>query len=172
MMAMQSKFATKVPVPYALTAEEAQEAFNEGLRRHMENEASGMIGRNGGPSHGVAALRVHILGATGEMAVASYLDLKDFLFQDRYARRGSCDLPGIDVKTRSRHYYDLIVQRDESPEKKFVLVTIESQKILLHGWCYGREAMQKRFLADPARNRPAYFVPQKQLRNIAALANG
>jgi hypothetical protein len=95
--------------------------------------------------------------------------MKDALYQEKEARRGSDDLPGIDVKTRSKHKYDLIVQKNESVDKKFVLVTIENKTILLHGWCYGKDAMKEAFWADPARNRPAYFVPKDQLRPIDTL---
>jgi hypothetical protein len=65
-----------------------------------------------------------------KMAVASYLGLKEHLFKETEAKRGSNDLPGIDVKTRSKLRYDLIVQKQEDPRKKFVLVTIENQKNL------------------------------------------
>jgi hypothetical protein len=102
--------------------------------------------------------------------VASYLGLKHELFKETEARQGSDDLPGgIDVKTRSKHSYDLIVQKRENPEKRFVLVTIESQKTLIHGWCYGREAMDGRYWADPARGRPAYFVPKEYLHPMETL---
>jgi hypothetical protein len=76
---------------------------------------------------------------------------------------------GIDVKTRSKSRYDLIVQKHENPSKRFVLVTIENQQTLLHGWCYGHEALQEQYWADPARGRPAYFVPKEALRSIDEL---
>jgi hypothetical protein len=63
----------------------------------------------------------------------------------------------------------LIVQKGADLRKKYVLVTIENQKTLLHGWCYGEEAMQDKFWADPARGRPAYFVPQSTLREMNTL---
>jgi hypothetical protein len=104
------------------------------------------------------------------VAVASYLGLKEHLFRETEAKRGSDDLPGgIDVKTRSKAAYDLIVQRNESPDKKFVLVTVENQQTLIHGWCYGHEALQEQYWADPARGRPAYFVPKEALRSIDEL---
>jgi hypothetical protein len=96
--------------------------------------------------------------------------MKEHLFKETEARRGSDDLPGgIDVKTRSKSRYDLIVQKGSDARKKYVLVTIESQKTLLHGWCYGEEAMQERFWADPARGRPAYFVGKEHLRPMETL---
>jgi hypothetical protein len=157
------------PIEICLTEEERKQAMDEGMRRQAVNEAKGLRGRNNGPRFGGKALEVHMLGAAGEMAVASYLGMKDALYQEKEARRGSDDLPGIDVKTRSKHKYDLIVQKNESADKKFVLVTIENKTIFLHGWCYGKDAMKEAFWADPARNRPAYFVPKDQLRPIDTL---
>ena len=158
------------PIEFIFTDEERRLAMEEGHRRQAVNEARGLRGRNRGPWQGDKALQAHLLGAAGEMAVASYLGLKHGLFQEKEAKRGSADLPGnIDVKTRSKHLYDLIVQRSESQEKRFVLVTIENQKTLLHGWCYGEEAMQDRFWADPARGRPAFFMPQSELRSMESL---
>ena len=160
------------PISFVFTEEERKLATEEGMRRQGVNEAKGLRGRNGGAWTGNKALDIHLLGAAGELAVASHLGLKHELYRETEARRGSDDLPGIDVKTRSRHSYDLIVQKQENPDKKFVLVTIENQVTLLQGWCYGREAMQEEYWADPAKGRPAYFVPQKTLRGIDTLNYG
>jgi hypothetical protein len=157
------------PIVFTFTEEERGLAMEEGHRRQAVNEAKGLRGRNRGPRFGDKALEVHLLGAAGEVAVASYLGMKHELFKEKEARRGSEDLPGIDVKTRSRHSYDLIVQKGEDPRKKFVLVTIEKQTTLLHGWCYGEEAMKDEHWADPARGRPAYFVEKEHLRSMESL---
>jgi hypothetical protein len=151
------------PIEFIFTEQERRQAMEEGLRRQGLNESRGLRGRNGGAWKGSKALDIHLLGAAGEVAVASYLGMKEHLFKETEARRGSDDLPGIDVKTRSRHSYDLIVQRQSDPNKKFVLVTIEGRQTLIHGWCYGKDAMQNQFWKDPARGRPAYFVPQNFL---------
>ena len=144
--------------------------MDEGMRRQAVNEAKGLRGRNGGASFGSKALDIHLLGAAGEMAVASYLGMKHELYKEVEAKRGSDDLPGIDVKTRSKSRYDLIIQKNEDPSKKFVLVTIENQQTFLHGWCYGRQGMDARYWADPARGRPAYFVPQSALHPMETLS--
>jgi hypothetical protein len=162
-------FFMPTPIEFVFSDEERQQAMEEGLRRQGFNESKGLRGRNGGAWKGSKALDIHLLGAAGEMAVASYLGLKEHLYQETEARRGSDDLPGMDVKTRSKNSYDLIVQRQSDPNKKFVLVTIESQRTLLHGWCYGHEAMQEQFWADPARGRPAYFVGKEHLRSMETL---
>ena len=106
----------------------------------------------------------------GEVAVAYYLGLESHLFTEQTAKRGTPDLPGdIEVKTRSRHSYDLIVQRNERPDKKLVLVTIQGSTIFLHGWCVAGDVMREEFWADPAGGRPAFFVPKQHLSDIAHL---
>ena len=159
------------PVEFVFTEEERQQAVAEGLRRQGFNESKGLRGRNGGAWKGSKALDIHLLGAAGEVAVASYLGLKEHLFKETEAKRGSCDLPGnIDVKTRSKSAYDLIVQKGEDGQRIFVLVTIERQETLIWGWCYGYEALQERFWADPARVRPAFFVPKEFLHSMETLS--
>lgn len=157
------------PISFVFTEEEKNLAMEEGMRRQGVNEEKGLRGRNGGAWKGSKALDIHLLGAAGEMAVASHLGMKDFLYKETQAKKGSDDLPGIDIKTRSKHSYDLIVQKREDPRKKFVLVTIENQKTLIHGWCYGHEAMKEEFWADPARGRPAYFVTKEHLHSMESL---
>jgi hypothetical protein len=161
--------APTLPIEFVFSKEEREAACKEAFRRQAINEIRGLKGRNGGAATGAMALTIHLLGAAGEMAVASYLGLKHCLYQETEAKRGSCDLPGIDVKTRSRHSYDLIVQKDESPEKKFVLVTIQDKKTVIHGWIRGKDAMRKEYWSDPAGGRPAYFVPKTALMPMSAL---
>jgi hypothetical protein len=163
-------FFMPTPIEFTFSEQERQQAMEEGLRRQGFNESKGLRGRNGGAWKGSKALDIHLLGAAGEVAVASFLGMKEHLFKETEARRGSDDLPGgIDVKTRSKTCYDLIVQKGSDDRKKYVLVTIQDQKTLLHGWCYGHEAMQERFWADPARGRPAYFVGKEHLRPMETL---
>jgi hypothetical protein len=157
------------PIEFVFTEDERQQAVKEGLRRQGFNESKGLRGRNGGAWKGSKALDIHLLGAAGEMAVASHLGMKHLLYKETQAKRGSDDLPGMDIKTRSKHSYDLIVQKNEDPRKKFVLVTIQDKTTLIHGWCYGRDAMKEEFWADPARGRPAYFVPKEALAPIDSL---
>lgn len=158
------------PIRIELSTEEKRIASEEARRRQSANERLGLVGRNNAPSVGAKALEAHLLGAAGEMAVASYLGLKHGLYRENSAVPGSCDLPGmIDVKTRKGHRRDLIVQRGENPNKKFVLVTIENKAVLIHGWCLGKDVMLSKFWMDPAGGRPAYFVPQSVLRSINEL---
>ena len=67
-------------IHFTLSEEEKKMAIEEGVRRQKANEAKSLKGRNGGPESGKKALRVHILGAAGEMAMASFLNLKQYIF--------------------------------------------------------------------------------------------
>lgn len=130
-----------------------------------------MSGRNGGAERGEAALKLHELGAMGEMALAYHLGTYENAYLDQSPVRGNSDLPGdIEVKTRARHCWDLIVQEDERPDKIVVLVTIECGFILLQGWCKAADVMKEEFWEDKALNgRSAYFVPKSELKPIATL---
>jgi len=158
------------PIAFVFTEEQRQRARAEAFRRQALNEQQCRKGRNNGAEKGELALRYHMLGAAGEMAAAALLGMEDKLYQETEAKRGSSDLPpNIDIKTRSKHYYDLIVQLDESPDKILVLVTIENRTTLVHGWIKSKDAMEEQWKKDPAGGRMAYFFPKTKLRPLALL---
>jgi hypothetical protein len=159
-----------MPLTFAFTPDQRQRARAEAFRRQSLNEKQGKKGRNNGAEKGDLALRHHLLGAAGEMAVAVMLGMEDNLYQETEAQRGSFDLPpNIDIKTRSKHRYDLIVQLDESPDKILVLVTIENRITLIHGWIQAADAMKEQWKKDPAGGRTAYFVPKTELHSLSLL---
>lgn len=158
------------PLVFTFSEEDKALVRAEALRRQRMNERKGLKGRNGGPASGDRALFFHKLGAAGELAVADYLQLREFLYQETEAKRGSSDLPpNIDIKTRSRHNYDLVCQLDEMPGKILVLVTIQNKTTLLHGWIRSEDAMRGRWRKDPAGGRMAYFVPKAELLSLSTL---
>lgn len=161
------------PIAFAFTEEQRQRARAEAFRRQALNEQQCRKSRNNGgekAEKGDLALRYHLLGAAGEMAAAAMLGMEDQLYRETEAKRGSPDLPpNIDVKTRSLHRYDLIVQLDESPDKILVLVTIERRITLIHGWIKASDAMKEQWKKDPAGGRPAYFVPKTELLSLSTL---
>jgi hypothetical protein len=158
------------PIEIHFSDEERKLAADEAYRRQKVNEEKKLTGRNGGAEIGDEALRIHLIGAAGEMAVASYLGLKNFLYTESEAKRGTSDLPpNIDVKTRAKEYYDLVVQLDDDPTKIYVLVTIENKRCIIHGWIHGKNTMKDQFYKDPVGGRPAYFIPKGLLSPISTL---
>jgi hypothetical protein len=75
------------PIEFVFTEDERQQAVKEGLRRQGFNESKGLRGRNGGAWKGSKALDIHLLGAAGEMAVASHLGMKHLLYKETQAKR-------------------------------------------------------------------------------------
>lgn len=162
-----------MPVEIILSPENLALAEAEARRRQAQNEAKGLRGRNKAPDKGEKALKMHLLGCLGEVAVAELLGLQEHLFQAETAVRGTADLPGnIEVKTRSKHNYDLLVQLDDDPNKVFVLVTHEGgDTTQVWGWIHGRDAARKEWIREFVRGRPCYAVPQKALNSIESIKN-
>jgi hypothetical protein len=156
-------------IEFEFTDEQRARAMAEGVRRQSFNEQRDVKGRNKAPERGSAAQQMHLLGAAAELAVAAYLDAEEYLYLDQSPVRGSCDLPGIDVKCRSRHNYDLLVQLDDDLTKTYVLVTIEKQKTCIHGYITGIEVPIAATVREFVPNRPCYVVPQSALRHIDTL---
>jgi hypothetical protein len=146
-----------------------RKAMQEAERRQSQNELCGRAGRNGGPASGAIALHKHILGAAAELAVAVYLGMEEYVFQDCKPVRGSADLPGgIDVKCRPNHNWDLLIQLDDSLSKIFVLVTIQSKRTFIHGWIKGSE-IKNEWIKEYRPGRPTYSIPQVYLHKMEEL---
>ena len=156
-------------VEFLFTDEQRARATAEGDRRQAFNERRGMKGRNMAPGKGAAAQRMHQLGAAAEVAVAAYLGAEELLFLDESPVRGSCDLPGIDVKCRSNHKYDLLVQLEDDLTKTYVLVTIQDKKTYIHGFIPGFEVPAVGVVKEFVPRRPCYAIPQSSLRPMELL---
>jgi len=166
--------AFSVSVEILLSEEQYARAMAEAQRRQTVNEAKRLRGRNNAPSKGDASLEMHRLGCTGEAAVAAHLGLEEHLFEQKTAIAGSVDLPGrLEVKTRSKHGYDLLIQLDDDPTKLFVLVTCnrttDQYKAMIIGWTYGANAMRPELVREFVRGRPCYAIPQSMLQPIETL---
>jgi len=158
------------PFEYVFTEEERRLAADEGRRRQRENEKKKRRGRNGAPDVGKKSLHYNLIGAAGEMAVASYLGLKKYVYADKEPVRGSFDLPpNIEVKTSTRYLNEMPVQLDDVKTKRYVHVTIEKNICTIHGWTTADKAMKPLHIKEPQENRPAYFVPKGILYSMSSL---
>lgn len=136
-----------------------------GCARQIDN-----ILRGRKPAYGAGSdndYQKHVEGAMGECAVAVALGLP---WDGALGDLDAADVGNLQVRTRSKHWYDLIVHRDDPDDDKFILVTGKNGTYFLQGWLYGWECKQEWFLKDPTGNRPpAYFVPKSNLRPIETL---
>lgn len=162
-------------IDFRLTTEQLEIAETEARRRQSYNETKNYKGRNRAPQRGDAALAMHQLGCVGELVVAYHLGLQDYLFINEAPVRGSHDLPNkIEVKTRGKHGYDLLIQLNDDPSKLFVLVTYEKGSDLklakIVGWTHGKDVMRPELVREFVKGRPCYAVPQSELKDINTLS--
>ena len=100
-----------------LTKSEASMASHVGWMRHLVSVLKGLEDKNGCDGKWDR----HIEGACGELAVAKALGIYWDGSVNTFHSAG--DVGNIEVRTRSRHDYDLIVRPSDHLERRFVLVT-------------------------------------------------
>jgi hypothetical protein len=106
----------------------------------------------------------HIEGACGEAAFAKVMGMYWSAPINTFKRGG--DVGAIEVRTRSRHDYELIVREDDSDRATFVLLTGACPRYRVHGWITGAEAKRAEWLQQHGGRESAYFVPQASLSPI------
>lgn len=140
-----------------LTWHEVLMASEIGRTRQLE-----AIRRYRADRHGFAGAgwSEHIEGACGELAVAKSLGVYWDGAINTFSRE---DLPDLQVRTRSRHDYDLIVRPQDSDDHIWVLVTGKCPTYRVRGWIRGRDAKQPLWERTHGDRPPAYFVPALEL---------
>lgn len=144
-----------------LTGTEIMQGATVGLMRQLQN-----LKQKRCPAFGAgttADWQLHIEGALGEMALAKYLNY----YWGGVGVLRNPDVFDNDVRTRSRHHYELILHDHDPDDRRFWLLTGTNGAYVVHGWILGRDGKQKDFWKDPAGGRPAYFVPQEKLTKPA-----
>jgi hypothetical protein len=134
-----------------------------GMRRHMSALSKGLKDKHGYDGDGWGP---HIEGALGEMAVAKAFGVYWDGSVDTFKLP---DLPGIQVRTRPKHDYDLIIRDTDSPEDTYVLVTGTAPSYRVVGWIDGQVGMRHDWSAKHAGRPTAFFVPIKSLNSIESL---
>lgn len=122
--------------------------------------------RHGDNYQGGDGWSMDIEAAAAEAVVAKYLNL--------YWNPGGMNAPadvGDKVQVRWSHRPDarLIVHVKDHTDQPFVLVTGQLPHFTLVGWMVGRDAQQECYWVDPGTGRPAFFVPQSDLRVMPLL---
>lgn len=114
---------------------------------------------------------IHILGALGECAFAKatnrYWNGSVNTFKSG-GDIGEC----IQIRTRSKHSYDLIVRDEDKDGDVFVLVTGGPLEFRVQGWIRAADAKRREYRANYGNYGEAYFVPKDELRPIERLVVG
>jgi hypothetical protein len=133
-----------------------------GERRQAEAARKGLRDRHGFKGNGK---QIHIEGVAGEIAVAKSLNVYYPATVNTF-KKGSDLLYGLEVRTRSKHDYDLIVRLDDKNGSCFVLVTGGMPTFQVHGYIIGRNAKKVEWRQTYGGREPAYFVPQNRLKPL------
>jgi len=137
-------------------------AATVGIRRNVAAMSKRLPDRYGFNSE--TGWQVHIEGACGEMAFAKCSGLYWSASINTFKNGG--DVGNIQVRTRSRADYDLIVRPDERDDDKFVLVTGTAPSYQVVGWIRGGDAKRETWKQTYGNRPPAFFVPKHELRPI------
>jgi hypothetical protein len=118
------------------------------------------------PSNGIPddqfGCGVQVEGALGEIAVAKAIDRYWDMSVNTFKRADIGEK--IQVRTRSKHSYDLIIRDNDNPNHVYVLVTGVGPEFYIRGWCYGHEGVKEEYASRYGGYDLAYFVPQSALR--------
>lgn len=136
-----------------------------GRLRQLAAIKAGLLDRHGYAGNGWSE---HIEGAMGELVVAKVLGIYWDGSVNTFSRD---DLPGLQVRTRSETYYDLIVRPSDPDDATWVLVTGKCPSYVVRGWIKGSDAKQPQWMKDHGSRPDAFFVPQEALRPILELCS-
>lgn len=145
-------------IEVSLSPSEMMSAAIAGVMRQVENCA-----RLRTPRFGAGASndwQLHIEGCLGEYVIAKYLGV----FWPGKGGLRDADVGDMDVRTRSRDNYELILHESDPDDRVFWLVCGGNGKYRVKGWITGYDGKHSDYWKDPAGGRPAYFVPQSVLR--------
>ena len=148
----------------SLTPYEMMTAAQVGVMRQVQNLKNGRQDAYGATTF--KGWQMHIEGAMGECAVAKALGL---YWNGSIGNLSAADVGCIEVRTRSRHSYDLILHDRDNDDAFFILVTGANGRYKLRGYIRGHRGKDRKYWSDPAGGRPAYFVPQKELCDMDTL---
>lgn len=155
-------------ITIALTWGEVLQAAQVGVMRQVQNLKAGTQDRHGASLD--RGWQLHIEGAIGELAVAKY---RDRFWSGALGNWKADDVGRWQVRSRNRppgqEVGDLTVHPSDPDDRPFVFVTGWPPAYTLHGFIMGRDAKKDEWWRDPAKGRPAFFVPTSALRDLSEL---
>lgn len=138
-----------------------------GMRRmidsltHRRRQAAGGVDATGASS----GWQQHIEGACGEMAFAKGLGRYWSGSVNTFKDGG--DVGAVQIRTRSRDDYDLIVRARDRDEDYFVLVVGQCPVYRIVGYILGGDAKRPEWSRDRGGHGQAFFVPQRSLKALS-----
>lgn len=158
--------SNRIDVVVRLTPEDLAWARWLGLKRHDEAIAQGLQDKHG--AKGKESRTLHCVGAAGEVAYARYSGLPAPTSVNTFKVP---DFPGgVQVKTRRRWDYELLVRDNALDWHRYVLATfLEAPVVTLRGWMPASDARRPAWRKAHGGREPAFFPPTSALLPMAAL---
>lgn len=142
---------------------ECRFATNLGFERDAEVQRNDRHDAHGLEGDGDSLFR-HINGAGGEIAVAKW---RGIYFLPTINTFKSPDIgKNIQVRTRSRHDWDLLVRPEAKDHEIYICVTGRLPDYCLRGWLWAHEAKRPEYWKNHGQRGPAWFVPTINLRRL------
>lgn len=148
-----------------LSASEMMAAALIGISRHVSAVKRGLR-----MAHGIDpdnAWSAHIEGACGEAAFAKAANVFWTSSVNTFKEGG--DVRSVQVRTRSKHGYELLVRDGDADDSVFVLVTGRAPSYVVRGWIMGRDAKRREWSQSHGGREAAYFVPHSALLPVTAI---
>lgn len=135
-----------------------------GVSRHVKD-----LGRK--TNHGADKIKDGFqndcVGACGEMVVAKWLDA---FWDGAMGNFRAKDAGGLQVRTSTLAIASLILHPEDQSHDIFILVLAhQSPTFRLAGWLHGLDGKNRKYWRDGQKGRPAFFVPQADLKPMAEL---
>lgn len=102
----------------------------------------------------------HILGALGEQVFAKFMGV----YWCGDIGNLQVDVGDWEVRTRSKHHYDLTIYPKDKDNSRYALVTGDFLEWRVHGWIYGKDAKKESYWREYTKGRPGFFVPKRVLQ--------
>jgi hypothetical protein len=149
-------------IAVTLTPPEMSMAAQVGCARHIEALRLSLKDKHGAQEHD--GWQLHIEGACGELALAKCLGVHWEGTVNTFKRGG--DVGTMQVRTRSKHDYELIVRKDDDTKAMYWLVTGTCPDYRIHGFIRGYDAQRAEWWFRHGGREGAWFVPQNQLKPV------
>jgi len=157
---LQDLRPTFLEMTVTLTVSEMVVAASVGCRRNIASIHSKHENKHGLESDD-NGWNIHILGAMGEMAFSKAMGMYWCCGVNTFH---APDIgQAIQVRTRSKRGYELIVREADSSDDIFVLVLGQCPTFDVVGWLYGWECKNEEWLKSYGNRPSAYFVPTDKL---------
>jgi len=160
--------APGAPVEVELTPWECWLAEEAAKARNAHAAATGAVPKAG--QHAAATGRDHTTGAGGELTTAIWRDVYWTGTPGTLdGTRREIDVDGYQVRTRSRHEYELYADKTDPDDAVYILVTGTAPRFVIRGWAPGREIKTRGPWRELQKGRWAHCLPHQLLRPLATL---